>query len=198
AMAYIQAIILTAILAVMIFFALYRLTMRPLLYLNEQIDQVLKGNATAVEKKFKMEEINPLIDVINSALQRAAQAGPGAMAGGGGDEVLEMLKFTAGRMSGGGMIIFGPDKRVVLWSPFIAEITAIAEGTAMGQEVSAIARDASLAAFMDDLFARAPFAGSEPVGDDYEFSGTSYRMEIVATGQPGSVKYYVVTASKPA
>lgn len=197
---YIQALILSAIVGVIVYFALYRLTLRPLNYLNDQIDQVLKGNASTVEKKFKMEEINPLIDVINSALQRAAQAGPGAISTGSNDEVLESLKFVAGRMPAAtsGMMIFDGSKKIVLWSAFVEEITGIRADTALGQDVGAVARDAAFAAFIEDLFARAPFVGSEPVGDDFEFSGTSYRLEVLATGSPGAVKYYAITAVKPA
>lgn len=199
ALAYIQALILSAIFAVVVFFSMYRLTLRPLTYLNDQIDQVLKGNGSQVEKKFKMEEINPLIDVVNSALQRASQAGPGAMAaGGGGDDAFDLVKFVGARMSGSGVIVFNGDKRITLMTPFMEEITGIRADSAIGQDVGSVARDAAFGAFIEDLFARAPFAPGDPIGEDFEFSGTAYRMEVLATGAPGAVKHYVITATRPA
>lgn len=197
ALMYIQAIILSAILGVIIYFSLYRLTLRPILDLNEQIDRVLKGNSQSVEKKFKMQELEPLIDVVNTALQRAAQAGPGAIESNGTDEVLESLKFTAGRMSGAGVAIFGADKHIVHWSSYFAEVTGIHSESAVGQDVNAVARDAAFSAFCDDMFSRAPFMGSDPVSEDFEFSGVNYKLEIIATGSPGAVKYYVLTLVKP-
>ncbi|MBI3543184.1 MAG: FHA domain-containing protein [Deltaproteobacteria bacterium] len=198
AMAYIQAILVSAIIAVVMYFALLRLTLRPLQYLNEQIDFVLKGNGQAVEKKFKMEEINPLIDIINTALQRAAQAGPASMAVNTADEVLETLKFTAARMApGSGLAIFNGEKKIVHWSAYMVEITGIQAETAIGSDVNSVARDAAFGMFVEDLFSKAPFAGSEPVGDDFEFSGVSYHLDVLATGSPGSVKYYVITIKKP-
>jgi hypothetical protein len=146
-----------------------------------------------------MEEINPLIDVINTALQRATSSGPQSLGGGGGgDEVLDAMKFAAGRMVGTGMMIFSGEKKIVFWGPFIEEITAIRADAAMGQEVGAVARDAAFGAFIEDFFARAPFIGSEPLAEDFEFQGTSYRMEVLAAGSPGSVKYWFITATKPA
>lgn len=195
-LSYVQGLILAAIFTVMIFFSLYRLTLRPLVYLNEQIDQVLKGNAQTVEKKFKMEEINPLIDVVNAALQRAAQGGPNSMSS-GADDGLELAKFIGSRLEGGGgLMIFDGEKRIQVWTPFIEEMTSIRADGAIGQEVGAVARDAAFGAFVEDLFQRAPFAGSEPIGDMLEFSGTQYQLDILATGSPGAVKSYVIAARR--
>jgi hypothetical protein len=196
ALAYAQALILSAIVGIIIFFSLYRLTLRPLNALNEDIDQVLKGNATSVNKKFKMEEIGPLIDVVNAALQRAS--GGGASGGGANpEEVIAMLKFAANAMVGVGMALLGGDKKILHWNATMEEFTAIRADGAIGNEVSGVARDAAFGAFMEDLLAKAPLAGQEPVGDDFEFSGTQYRLECLAFGTPGAIQVYAITAKKP-
>lgn len=194
---YIEALIFAAIIGSVVFVSFYRLTLRPIADLNRQIDQVLKGNAQVVEKKYKMEELNPLIDVVNSALQRATAAGPGAMAPNASDEAIELLKFAGGFMRGSGLMVFSGEKKIVYWGPFIEEITGIRAEGALGQDVGAVARDSAFAAFVEDLFARVTFAGSEPVTEDFEFSGTSYRLQAMASGSPEAVKYYVIGAIKP-
>jgi hypothetical protein len=195
ALAYAQALILSAIVGIIIFFSLYRLTLRPLNALNEDIDQVLKGNATSVNKKFKMEEIGPLIDVVNAALQRAS--GGGASGGGTNpEEVIAMLKFTADRMAGVGMALLGGDKKILHWNATMEEFTAIRADGAIGNEVSNVARDAAFGAFIDDLLSKAPLAGQDPVGDDFEFSGTQYKLECLAFGAPGAIAVYAITAKK--
>jgi len=195
-LAYIQAIILAAILGVIIYFSAYRLTLRPIETLNEDIDQVLKGNGTSVQKKYKMQEIAPLIDIVNAALQRASGAGSSADSSGGAEETINMLKFTASRMNGVGMMIFTGDRRISFINSFFEEVTGIRSDSAIGSDIATSARDSAFIAFVDDMLGRAPVGGSDPVSEDFEFSGTAYRMECLAYGSPGSVKAYALTATK--
>lgn len=197
ALAYIQAMILIAIVAVIIFFSLYRLTLRPLTALNEDIDQVLKGNAAVVEKKYKMEEIGALIDVVNAALQRANGGATGALGGGDcSEDVIHMLKFAAAKMSGAGMMVFSADKKIMFVSPFLEEVTGIRNDSAVGSDIGTVARDSAFISFVEDILARAPVAGQEAVGEDFEFSGTNYRMECLAFCQNGTPKAYALTATR--
>lgn len=197
ALIYIQATILIAIVAVIIFFSLYRLTLRPLTALNDDIDTVLKGNAIVVEKKFKMQEIEPLLDIVNAALQRASGGGAsGAGAVDNSDDVVNMLRFAGARMSSAGMLLFSADKRILYVSPFMEEIAGFRNDSSVGSEISGVARDAAFISFVDDMLARAPLNGGEPVADDFEFSGTSYRLECMAYGTGGVAKVYAITATK--
>lgn len=201
ALTYIQALILASILSVIVFFSVYRLTLKPLTKLNEDIDLVLKGNASAVSRKFKMEEVDPLFDVINVALQRASgfQGGPSAGGPGGDmpsiDDVVGALKFVADSTAGSGVLLLSPEKRVLHLNAFMEEITGIRTAMAAGDEFSNVVRDAAFHALVEEMVSKtAP--GASAVAEDFEFSGTMYRMECYGIGQPGAVKLYVMTARK--
>lgn len=196
ALIYIQAAIMIAIIAVVIFFSLYRLTLRPLTALNDDIDTVLKGNAVVVDKRFKMQEIEPLIDIVNAALQRVSGGGGGGASADNSDDVASLLKFAAGRMVGAGMLLFSADKKVLYVSPFMEEIAGFRNDSSIGSEISNVARDAAFISFVDDMLARAPINSGDPVADEFEFSGTSYRLECMAYGSGGAAKVYAITAVK--
>lgn len=201
ALTYIQALILASILSVIVFFSMYRLTLKPLTKLNEDIDLVLKGNASSVNRKFKMEEVDPLFDVINVALQRASgfQGGSASPAAGGDvpsiDDVVGALKFVAESTAENGVLLLSPEKRVLHLNAFMEEITGIRAAMAAGDEFSNVVRDAAFNALVDDMVSKtAP--GAAAVVEDFEFSGTMYRMECYGIGQPGAAKLYVMTARK--
>ncbi len=198
---YIQAMILCAIIAVILYFSMYRLTLRPLQNLNDEVDQVLKGNLASVSHKYKMEEIDPLIDVINAALQRLPSAGNSVGAGDhdtqSTEEILNTLKFVSERMLSTGMMVLSPQKKILYMNTFMEELTGIRAEIAVGDEIANVAREAAFHSFVEDLFLRAQ-SSFEPISEDFEFSGTSYKVECVGVGQPGSAKGYVFTASKAA
>ena len=97
-----------------------------------------KGGASAVEKKVQDGGDQPSDRHRHTALQRAASRGGAAELGESGgpvEETFEAMKFAAGRMgTGGGMMIFTGEKKIVVWSAYIAEITGIREDQAVGQD----------------------------------------------------------------
>lgn len=201
-MVYIQAILITSIVALIIFVALYRLTLRPLVSLNDGIDQVLKGNGMAVTAKFKMEEIGPLLDVINAALQRVSSSGAGG-AGGfvGGDSIgiedfVSAMRFAGDKTHGAGVMVFSSDHKIKYLNPVMEEVTGIHNDQAIDKDVQDVARDAAFASFVTDVIARAPSAGAAGVTEDFEFSGVTYRLECLAVGDPVSPRGFVLTGVK--
>lgn len=202
-LSYIQGVILSGIIAVIIFFSLYRLTLRPLLALNDDIDQVLKGNAAVVNKKYKMEEIDPLIDVVNSALQRAAASagGVGSLASSDQvsfDDLVATLKFASEHMSTAGMIVFSADRRIMHLNPYMEEVTGMRNDSSRGSDIGSAARDSAFVSFVEDILSRSTGSTGEVMSEDFEFSGTTYRMECIAVGQSGAVRGFVLTALKQA
>ncbi len=192
---YIQSMIVAAIFAVIVYFTLYRLTIRPIETLNHEIDQVLKGNGMAVSNKFKMEEIEPLIDVVNAALQRI----PSSASGGLQDQemsesTIDSIKRIGDVLMGVGFIVFGSDRKILSWNNTMEEITGIRSDGAIGNEIANVARDAAFGSFMDDLFLRSQ--SGEQIVDDFEFSGSAYRMQCTPILQGASVKIFVVAAQK--
>ncbi|MGE4234487.1 MAG: FHA domain-containing protein [Bacteriovoracia bacterium] len=200
ALAYITAFIFAAILFVLIFFSLYKLTLKPLTSINEEIDQVLKGNSTSgtIERKFKFEELDSLVEITNAALQRAL-TGTGGMGSNSfeqaqnlGDEVVSGLKFMAEKMTGTGIIIFGSDKKIQFVNSTMEEITGIRSDGAIGTDINTSARDSAFVALVDDLTARTASGGN--IQEDFEFSGVAYKMECLGVGSPA--RAYLLSATK--
>src|SRR5690606_23563018 len=75
ALAYSQAFLIIGVVGVLLFFALYRLTLKRFEVLNQEIDKVLKGELAQVTNEFKAPEFNHLWDVINAAMQRIPRSG---------------------------------------------------------------------------------------------------------------------------
>jgi PAS domain-containing protein len=196
-MVYSETLILTGILGGIILLVLYRLTLKPLSTLNEDMDRALKGDLGQVTHEFKFEELNPLWDIINSALQRVPKGGStgdGLGSGAAGPSVDDYAGPL--RMLGGvakfGLVILDADKKIVFLNPMFEELSGIRADGAIGQEFGAVARDQSLGAFAVDLMERAP-VGTEGVSEDYDFSGISYKCYAASFGTAsGSARCHVM------
>jgi PAS domain-containing protein len=190
-MVYAETLILTGLIGGIILLLLYRITLKPLQVLNDDMDKVLKGDMGQVTHEFKFEELNQLWDIINSALQRV----PRGDSAGGGDGMGGLssgptAEDFAGpiRMLGGiakfGLAILDADKKIVFLNPMFEEVTGIRADGAIGQEFGQVARDQSLSPFTSELMDRA-VVGSDGVSEDYDFSGTSFKCHAASFGMGG-------------
>lgn len=199
---YSETLILTLVLGAILFFVLYRVTLKPFEVLNDDMDRVLKGDLAQVTHEFKWDELNPLWDLIRSALQRAVRTNGGAGDLGGGfdqsgastDEVAAPFKLL-GSVASLPVVVCDVQQKVVYMSPLFEEISGIRAEAAVGQELTSLARDQSFGALVTDLFARAPGQG-DGLSEDYDFSGVAYRMHVSAVGNSGNVTAYVLVAQR--
>jgi methyl-accepting chemotaxis protein len=123
---YSETMILTALLGALTLFILYRLTLKPMQVLNEDMDKALKGDITQVTQEFKFEELNPLWDLINSALQRIPKSG--SFAGAKSEPTISAEDFAAplralGSFGKMGVVIFDGDRKIVSLNSFFEEIS---------------------------------------------------------------------------
>jgi PAS domain S-box-containing protein len=194
---YSEAFIITGIIGALIMFILYRLTLKPFETLNEDMDKVLKGDMHQVSRHFKFEEMQPLWDIINSVLQRAAKASPESVGNSGAEVSVEDFAGplrAIGKTSKNAMVVCDESRRVVFLNEAFEEMTGIRADNAIGQELVSVARDQGFAAFANDVFDRVP-SGGEGLSEDYDFSGMGYRVYVSAFGTPGEPpKCLVMTA----
>ncbi|MDR3607442.1 MAG: FHA domain-containing protein [Oligoflexia bacterium] len=196
---YSETLILTALVGALMLFILYRLTLKPLQILNEDMDKVLKGEMTQVSHEFKFEELNSLWDLINSALQRiprrherndvhVEETRPEAFVG--------PLKMLA-EASGIGLVVCGPDRKIVFANSVFEDLSGIRADSALGQQISEVARDQSLAVLAADLFDRV-VPGGDPVSEDYDFSGVACTVQVSAFGGSGdgAAKAYAFSVTR--
>jgi hypothetical protein len=197
---YSETMILTALLGALALFILYRLTLKPLQVLNEDMDKALKGDISQVTHEFKVEELNPLWDLVNSALQRIPKSGSfGGSSGKNETPISAEDCATPIRALSGfgkmGVVICDGDRKIVSLNSLFEEISGIRSEASVGQDIPAVARDQAFAAFVNDLFDRV-HPGGEGVGDDFDFSGVTYKVNALAIGSQGTVKCYILVAHR--
>lgn len=196
---YSETMVLTAILGALALLILYRMTLKPLQILNEDFDKALKGDLNQVTHEFKWEELNPLWDLINSAIQRIPRSS-GATGAGKVEMTLAAEDFAApvssfASLGNMGVVVCDGDHKVISINSTFEEISGIRADAAIGQPITDVARDQGFESLVMDLFSRAQ-PGSEGVGEDYDFSGISHRVTALAFGTMGSVKCYVLITSR--
>lgn len=183
-----QAMVLNFIAAAIVLLILYRLTLKPFQVLNEDMDKVLKGDLGQLTHEFKVEELNPLWDLLNSAVQRipknqGASSSSEMDQGPTAADYLPSLQSTA-QLASHGLLVLDADRKIAHLNPVFEEISGIRPDAAAGQDVSSVARDQSLGVLVSDLCDRAR-TGAEGVTEDYDFSGISCKVHAVAIGKSG-------------
>ncbi len=197
---YSETIILTGLLGALLFLILYRLTLKPFQVLNDDIDKVLKGDETQISRQYKFEELDPLWDIVDSALKRVVNSGD-ANSGGlsqsslGAQELLPPFQML-GDAAHIGLVVCDEYRKITYLSPTFEEMSGIRSDNALGQDLASVARDQAFGDFSNDLFSRV-FSGGDAVSEDFEFSGITYKMYAAAVGMSGSSpKLYVLAAMK--
>jgi len=186
---YSEAFILVGILGLIFSAVICRMTLKPLEVLNEDMDRVLRGDLQAVTRSYRFEELNPLMDIINSALQRASrsnginfdqgESGPNV------DEFVAAIRNTADQ-SKSGIVICDGARNIVYVNSAFEEITGIRGDSSIGQELSSVARDQAFAIFIQDAFERV-VVGSSGMVEDFDISGITYKAATSAFGVPGNM-----------
>ena len=181
-------IIFASIMGVAVFAAIHRLSTRPLSQLNEQVDKVLRGEAFVITMTAKMEEMEPLVQVINTALQKIS--GSGGMVqqapSGNPDDFINAARFAAERATTPMLVLTG-DQKVVFFNHAMEEVTGIRLEGNVGNDIVAASRDEAFTLMLKDLIGRAPTGAPEGVSDFLEFSGVNYQMEALGLGPMGGV-----------
>lgn len=199
---YSKSLIFSSLLCLVVAYIAYRLTLRPFHQLGEDLDRVLKGDMSQVTREYKIEEMKDLWDLITVAVQRIPKdqgAGGGQSEGSGGpmaEDFIGPLR-TLGPLAHLGIILFGPDRKIIYLNEMFEEMSGIRPGDAVGHEIGELARDQSVGQVFSELFERAS-SGNEGVSETAELSpGISFRIHMGAFGRTGETpRCYVVTAVK--
>ena len=199
---YSETLLVTGLLAALMLMILYRLTLKPFEILGDDLDKALKGDLPQVTHEFKFSELNPLWDMVNSAIQRIPK---GDMGGGIGstaidpglaiDDVASAMRIF-GAVPGTAVAICDHEQKVREVNEAFETITGIRREGAIGEDIPSVARDQAFGALVPDLFGKAQ-VGAEPASDDFEFNGVGYKVYATAIGAVGgSIKGYVFVAVK--
>lgn len=200
---YLEALFWSGFLGVIFLYLLYHVSHRPIEKLTDDMDKVLKGEGDAVEKKYKNEIIDKLVDSVNSALSRIprAEGGGNDDAAAGGDQermiidnMMHSVEFLA-MQSKHAMLTLDTEMRVKNASESFEELTGIRG--AQGEVIDSVSRDQSFPALLKDLMEKANEAGNEGASEPYDFNSGSHKVRCLAlSGIPGRPEAYIYLFEK--
>lgn len=201
-MVYATTFVLTALLAFVIFYVLYRVTLKPLEIMNSRIDQALRGDHVEMKSPVYWEEIDPLWNVMDAALKRVPRdsmdgSGGGAAVMGGSlqaQDLLGPLRAIA-IQSKESIAILDEDKKILFVNSQFEEITGTRLEGNEGQVLTQVVREQAFGSLLTDLYERA-HPGSEGASEDFEFSGVQFKVHCVSFGTIGVAKCFVITVTK--
>lgn len=201
-MIFAESFIWLAFFAMLLALAVYRLTLKPLEIINEEIDRSLKGDPVdGMSRDCRFEELSQLQDVLESLLRRLAngtadqQKREGTSSISIGDECLPSFRLLGERLSEG-MAFCDHERRLLFLNPAFEDLTGIRSENAFMQSLPDQARDQAFAMMLNDLFDRCPGA-AEGISEEIEFSGVAYRIQMVPIGSSGGApRGYLVTTTR--
>jgi PAS domain-containing protein len=199
---YLEALFWSGLLGIIFLYLLYHVQHKPLEYLIDDMDKVLKGDSVAVEKKYQNETVDRLIDTINSALGRIPKSGKqeeqpvdsGSQERLIIDNLLRPLEFMT-VMSIRPMLLLDPEARIKLVNPAFEELTGIRN--AQGEVIDTVSRDESFPSLIKEMMENAVGAGNEGVKEEYDFSSGGFKIHALAlAGLPGQIEGYIFLFEK--
>jgi PAS domain-containing protein len=200
-----NSLIVLGVAGLLISLLLYRVTLKPLQILHEEMDRALKGEGSTITREIKFSELGQLLDVAETAIQRAARGGSAGQDGAVGGSVLPSVseEIAAFRMLGDvtstPVAVCDSDRRPVYLNTSFEDVTGIRADAGEMQQLSALARDQAFGAFLSDLFDRSPGV-PEGLAEDFEFSGVCFNVRMVAlsssNGGGGQPRGFVLFARR--
>ncbi len=200
---YLEALLWSGLLGVIFLYLLVHVSHKPLEKLNDDMDKALKGEASSVEKKYKNEIIDQLIDTVNSALGRIPreQASAAGEVSSGADQerliidnMMRTTEFISSKMNKP-FLILDPEMRVKMNNESFEELTGIRG--AQGEVIDAVSRDESFPALLKEMADKALEAGNSGIEEDYDFNSGGYRiLGLALSGVPGQPEAYLFLFQK--
>lgn len=193
-MVYSHTLVLSVIIGLLIFYLIYRVTIRPFQEMNRKIDQVLRGDHIEFKPSVFFSEIDPLWDIMDSALKRVPKGdvananvtGVGAL---GSHDFIGPLRAIASSSKHGSAIL-DEDRKVLYMNSIFEEITGVRLDSVEGQPLAAVVRDQAFSGLVSDLCERAA-PGTEGVTEDFDFSGIMFQIRVISFGHFGDPKCFV-------
>jgi pSer/pThr/pTyr-binding forkhead associated (FHA) protein len=203
AISYLQALIILGVFGVVIALVLYRLTLKPLQVLHDEVDRSLKGERLSLTRELKFSELGQLLDVVETALQRSASAsasGPGGGMESSVDQGLRDDAVASYRMLADSLpspvAVCDSERRPLYVNQAFEDVTGIRMDIGESRQLSALARDQAFGVLLSDLFDRSP-GSMDGVSEDFEFSGVAFRVRMAALmSSGGQARAYVFLAQK--
>ena len=195
--AYGTGFVVAGLAAFLAYFILLRLTLKPYEVLNDDLDQVLRGEIPKVTHEFQISEMNGLWDNINAALQRIPKGAadvPSSDMPVNWDQEFAGIRAVA-EASQFGFVAFDSNLSVVAMNPQFEEMSGIRMDS-VGQSLAQMARDQAFVSLIQDLQERVGSSPSRSALDQFEFSGMDYQVISAGAGKPEEQGFAVIFKKK--
>jgi hypothetical protein len=195
--AYLESLVMSALLAIIFFGMIYYLTLKPLEDMRTQIDEVLRGKKKEVEKNLMMEELNPIRTSVNGILLRIKElqnddSGEFNEVEEDGKYVEALREFMLGAQ--GAAMIMNSEKLIQAINTEAEDLTGIRENAAVGMSLLDSARDQGFAATLIDLCDQSANNEGRNQSEVYEIGGRNWRINITSLiGKDNFAKAFYVT-----
>lgn len=195
---YAHSLVVALMVGFVLFAILYRVTLKPLEILNNKIDKALRGESIEFKSPVFFEELDPLWNVVDSAMKRIPRSedgvGGGSISGLSSQDLLPTLKSVA-ETSTEATAVLDENAHIYFMNPAFEEVTGLRLDSTAGQLLASVSRDQAFSAFVQDLFGRAT-PGGEALSEDFDFSGNKYKVSCFAFGSMGSVQCRMLVLSR--
>jgi hypothetical protein len=197
---YLEALVTSAICAILFYGIIYYLTLKPLEEIRIQAEETMRGKRRGVESKYLWGELAPLRGTINSLLQRIRELSNDTSATAdeaedAGPYVSRLKEFMLGAQ--GPAMILDADKNLVQINSEAEDATGIRQTGSEGMSLLDIAREQGFAATVIELCDNcATNAGSNQKGA-YELQGREHSINVVSLmGRDNFAKGFYITFKK--
>jgi len=173
---------------------IYRITLRPFQEMNRKVDQVLRGESVEFKPTVYFSEIDPLWNLVDSALKRVLRGGE-ATGGASASQGLSSNDFAGplrsiASMSKNGVAILDDERKILYLNSIFEEVTGVRNESGAGQLLTGVCRDQAFSSLVSELCDRAT-PGTEGAIEEFDFSGIIFQVQVVSFGTFGDVKAYV-------
>ncbi len=195
--AYLESLITTCIVAVILFGMIYYLTTKPLDELRAQVEEVLRGKRKELESKSLFSEISGLRNTFNSVLSRIRElqnedSGEFAEIEEDSGYVRQLYEFMAGAQ--GPVMVLNSEKLIEHLNPEGEDLTGLRENIAQGSSLLDTARDQGFAATVIDLCDQSANNEGTNQSELYELTGKNYMINVTSLmGKDNFAKAFYIT-----
>lgn len=195
--AYLEALSITCVAAVIFFGFIYYLTTRPLEILRLQIEEVMRGKRKDIENPQLFTELHPVTSTINSVLQKIKE-----LQSDGGDEFVDieddsgyvstLREFMEG--ANGPILILNSEKNIESLNDKAEDLLGIRESSAQGESLLDTVRNEGIAATIIDLCDQSANNAGTHQTELFELQGSDYSINVTSLmGKDNFAKAFYVS-----
>jgi PAS domain-containing protein len=197
---YLEALVTTALVAIVFYGIVYFLTIRPIDEMRFQIEDVLRGRRKSLESRYLLFEMTGLRNAVNSLLSRIRELQNTEESDFKEEESdAEYITSLSEIMRGSGVacMVLDSQKNLSHMNLMAEDLTGIRENASQGLSLLDISREQGFAATVIELCDNSANNGGSNQTGEYELGGAVHSVHVASLlGRDGFAKAFLVTMVK--